>query len=392
MKCPECQTEVTEQMEICPECGYPLAEEESNYDQSSAPCENDQLSTTKAEASDEPEFESPLTSKPKQKSEISESSDCIDPPDKRPILGLKTLVLVCVGTLLGITAILIFDNFIIKQFKDLPKECSHPPNEESIVDDMILIPAGEFWMGTDDNDIQLTRQYDEAAKYDFELVFGGEEPKNKIYLDAFSIDRHEVTVGEYSNCVCNGSCSMPKDVAYNKFCNWGSSRGNDHPINCVKWEQAEEYCRWKNKRLPTEAEWEKAARGSDGRLYPWGNQKPSCDIVIWDDDPLDGAKRVACGRPSTWPVCSKPSGNSPYDLCDMSGNVSEWVDDYYDKDYYRNTPSRNPDGPIYGSQKVLRGGSWDCQFPSFLRTASRDPLNPTVPGHSNGFRCAKSSQ
>ena len=221
--------------------------------------------------------------------------------------------------------------------------------------DMVKVPAGEFTMGS--------TQYDH------------EKPPHKVYLDGYYIDRTEVTVAAYRRYVSATGRSMPSAPS------WGWQ--DDHPVVNVAWTDAKTYCEWKGKRLPTEAEWEKAARGADGRTYPWGEEKPSCERVVMDD----GGN--GCGRNSTWPVGSKSAGASPYGALDMSGNVWEWCADGYDGDYYKSSPSRNPKGPSSASARVLRGGSWGNDDPSYLRAAVRSRYSPTFRGVSFGFRCAR---
>jgi len=169
---------------------------------------------------------------------------------------------------------------------------------------MCLIPAGSFWMGCNsavDNDCD-----------------SDESPYHEVTLSGYYIDKTEVTVDDYADCVTAGACTAPSTAS--SYCNWEVSGKGNHPVNCVNWSQAGEYCTWAGKRLPTEAEWEKAARGTDGRKYPWGNEDATCEYAVMDDG-VNG-----CGTDSTWNVCSKsPAGDSPYGLCDMSGNVWEWV-------------------------------------------------------------------
>ncbi len=233
---------------------------------------------------------------------------------------------------------------------------------------MVFIPAGEFWMGC-------------SANVDTEC--GDEEkPGREVYLDAFVIDKTEVTVKQYGRCVQAGRCKKPKSMG--KYCNWKKSGRGRHPINGVDWNDAKAYCEWAGKRLPTEAEWEKAARGTDKRMYPWGNQEASCAYAVMDD----GEK--GCGKDLTWPVCSKEKGNSSYGLCDMAGNVWEWVADRYGKDYYSSGPGRNPSGPGRGKRRVLRGGSWN-NFPVNVRSSFRYRRFPIGRYHDIGFRCSRSA-
>ncbi|MBN2493390.1 MAG: SUMF1/EgtB/PvdO family nonheme iron enzyme [Deltaproteobacteria bacterium] len=233
---------------------------------------------------------------------------------------------------------------------------------------MLHIPAGEFWMGCNE-------KIDSSCDAD-------EKPGRKVYLDAYLIDKTEVTVEQYARCVRAGRCKQPRTGMH---FNWGKSSRERHPVNGVDWNDAEAYCAWAGKRLPTEAEWEKAARGTDGRLYPWGNEKPSCAYAVMREGGL------GCGRESTWPVCSKERGNSPYGLCDMAGNVREWVADKYKEDYYSSAPSRNPEGAAGGSRRVYRGGCWVFILASNFRASLRFGFSPGSRFFFLGFRCARSA-
>jgi len=193
---------------------------------------------------------------------------------------------------------------------------------------MVLVPDGSFHMGCAPSD--STCHDDEA-------------PRHKVVISAFYIDATEVTVAAYRSCTSAGHCSPPGTF---EQCNWDQSSRTNHPINCVSWHQADSYCRWAGKRLPTEAEWEKAARGTDDRIYPWGNQPPTCQLAIMDEDG-DG-----CGRESTWPVGTREAGKSPYGALDMTGNVWEWVNDRYRDDAYATHGSHDPTGPAEGTARV----------------------------------------
>ncbi len=236
----------------------------------------------------------------------------------------------------------------------MPSSASPPPAAPV---GMVLVPAGSFWMGC-------------APSYS--LCEAGEKPRHSVYLNAFYIDKTEVTVSAYKACVSAGSCTAPDPYDASSNCNWRWSGRDSHPINCVDFSQAKAYCSNASKRLPTEAEWEKAARGTDGRIYPWGNQAPSCALTIWGD----GSNTDGCGLDSTWPVGSKPAGASFYGALDLAGNVWEWTSDWYDAGYYSKSPSRNPSGPAGGSGRVIRGGSWASGDASDLRASSRDGGRP----------------
>jgi formylglycine-generating enzyme required for sulfatase activity len=238
------------------------------------------------------------------------------------------------------------DNTLVAALPEIEKEMRRTG--------MVPVPAGEFLMGSEDGD-------------------NDEKPVHRVYLDAFYIDKYEVTVAEYGRCVQGGRCSTPGTGV---GCNWGQGGREDHPINCVDWNQAETYCEWAGKRLPPEAEWERAARGTDGRKYPWGDQ--------WDSSKANAESRI--GR--TTSVGSYSSGVSPYGVHDMAGNVWEWVQDWYDRNYYQRGFSRNPKGPDSGSLRVLRGGSWGS-FPGNARTSARGRSVPGTRYYDGGFRCAR---
>ena len=231
---------------------------------------------------------------------------------------------------------------------------------------MVEVPGGEFLMGS---------KPDEGDKGDDE-----ERPQRRVHVKTFHIDKLEVTVEQYRLCVAMRTCTPPDTK---KDCNWMVADRDKHPVNCVDHGQAEAYCRWAAKRLPTEAEWEKAARGADGRQYPWGNDLPTCDRAVSHSNVGWG-----CGRLSTWPVGSKPSGASPYGALDMAGNVREWVADRFQESYYKDAPARDPVGPSTGEDRVVRGGGWNL-FPVQLRAAHRSGVRPGQRYPYVGFRCAR---
>lgn len=211
-----------------------------------------------------------------------------------------------------------------------------------------------------------------------------------VDVPAFLIDRHEVTVADYRKCMAAGKCSRPKDFKRNKYCNFDAPGRDDHPVNCVDWQQAVDYCAWVGGRLPREAEWEKAARGGTTSRYPWG-QTASCKEAIHDDGKTMGSvpnEPDGCGEDRTWPVGSRPT--NPLGLYDMHGNAGEWTANWYSPKGLARYAGGDLVGPEKGRQRVVRGGSWDENSPN-LRSSFRN-VKPPVSGDavygSIGFRCA----
>ena len=236
----------------------------------------------------------------------------------------------------------------------------------SEIDDMLLIhiPEGVFIMG------------DGSGNAD-------ESPEHEIYLDEFWIDQTEVTNKQYDACVKAGKCSEVLSVgSYARQDYYTNPQYENYPVIYINYPQAQTYCAWAGRRLPTEAEWEKAARGPDGRIYPWGNTAPSPDLLNFNRNVGD-----------TSAVGSYPNGASPYGVMDMSGNVSEWVADWYDPQYYAGSLRLNPPGPVIGIDRVLRGGNWEDTGTSHIRVVDRIPRLPQARSERNiGFRCAVSSE
>ena len=228
--------------------------------------------------------------------------------------------------------------------------------------DLVCVPAGEFLMGSTDSDKDAQ---------------DNEKPQHKVDLDAFWIDRTEVTNAQYEKCVQAGQCTASSYASDSKY------NGDTQPVVGVTWNDATTYCEWAGRRLPTEAQWEKAARGTDGHLYPWGNQMATCDYAVvavtYDSE-------TGCGKKTTWPVGSKPKGASPYGALDMAGNVWEWVEDQYDAEYYANSPSKNPTGPSSGPDRLLRGFGWYYDTGG-VRAAYRGYAYPDTRLDYFGFRC-----
>lgn len=241
------------------------------------------------------------------------------------------------------------------------------------ISEMVLIPAGNFTMGSDEYD--------------------NEKPAHRVYIDAYYIDKYEVTNQKYKVFIDAGGYNektywteegwqwKTKENITKPYW-WDSGEYNsgpsyaNYPVVGISWYEAYAFAKWAGKRLPTEAEWEKAARGIDARTYPWG-------------EGLDNGRANYNSSGST-PVGSYPSGASPYGCLDMTGNVWEWCNDWYQNDYYSISPSKNPQGSSSGTFKVLRGGSWDLDV-NGLRCAVRYYFNPDFRNFVNGvgFRCVQ---
>jgi formylglycine-generating enzyme required for sulfatase activity len=247
---------------------------------------------------------------------------------------------------------------------------------------MVYVPEGTFTMGdTLDQAIAECQKFENDCQQSW---FADEQPPHSVTLDAYWIDKTDVTNAMYAKCVQAGACQAPSQSgSYTRASYYGYSQYADYPVIYVSWKDVNDYCNWAGVRLPTEAEWEKAARGPDGRIYPWGNADPTCDLAN-----LSPYGKSACVGDTT-AVDSYPSGASPYGALDMAGNVLQWVNDWYDANYYANSPSSNPTGPTSGQSRVLRGGAWGF-YEYYVRSAYRDGYDPTFAYYSVGFRCSRS--
>jgi formylglycine-generating enzyme required for sulfatase activity len=263
---------------------------------------------------------------------------------------LATVLAMIIGMSLGIA------HAQLDRLKKFKKEAEIIASETPLVD----IPEGVFSMG-----------------FDGTQALEDERPLHRVWLDAFSMDLHEVTTAQYALFLATTNRPAPWQWQTVDLAQHG-----DRPVIGVDWADADAFCRWKGKRLPTEAEWEKAARGTDGRLHPWGNHAPTSVLANYALGARFSYSQVLL------PVRSFEQGKSPYGLYQMAGNVWEWVQDWYAANYYETSPERNPPGPEQGQFKVLRGGSWS-DLPKYLLTYGRFKLPPETRNSYTGFRCAK---
>jgi len=231
--------------------------------------------------------------------------------------------------------------------------------------DMVLIPGGEFLMGSPEN----------KGRWD-------EHPQHKVYLDAYWIDRYEVTGGDFEEYLAQNSKQHPTVTGwYGRKVRPGMER---KPVIGLTWKRCRNYCLWRGKRLPTEAEWERAAGGINHRIYPWGNEPPDetrahfnrCCFI----DKGDILREVGSLEP----------GKTPEGVYEMSGNIAEWVFDWYDAHYYRKSPHKNPRGPSKGKYHVVRGGAWNS-LPDYMRVSHRYGQNDGQEFYGIGCRCARSN-
>jgi len=262
---------------------------------------------------------------------------------------------------------------------------------------MVLIPAGQFFMGSD-------------AK----TAMPNQKPIHNVTLNGFCMDLYEVTAKKYKDCSAVGKCRRgtpevewdkitPSDKkTYSALCTLGDPEKADHPVNCINWEMASTYCKNNDARLPTEAEWEYATRGPDGRNYPWGDEAPTAqhlnacgtECLAWAKQnkvaqQFPGALYQADdGFATTAPVGKFPAGRSRFGPYDVVGNVWEWVADW--EGPYQAGDQKNPTGPDTGQKRIIRGGAWNGSFPEWLHPAFRYAQDPMSQSHGVGFRCARS--
>jgi formylglycine-generating enzyme required for sulfatase activity len=247
---------------------------------------------------------------------------------------------------------------------------------------MVYIEAGKFAMGQTEEEKQWL--IDQIGEKDYNEYYKNELPLHTVYLDGYWMGKYEVTFAQYDKY-----CEEAKK---NKPDNEGWGRGKRPVIN-VSWDDAAAYCKWLSDKkglkfkLPTEAQWEKAARGTASLKYPWGNREPNYNGKWYANYAAHDSwkKKGEDGFEFTAPVGSYPNGSSPYGLLDMAGNVWEWCRDWYGSDYYGKSQGRNPSGPESGSHRVIRGGSWDI-YARYLRCAGRGGVRPSLRVINLGFR------
>lgn len=246
---------------------------------------------------------------------------------------------------------------------------------------MLTVAEGLFLMGT------ARASYE---PFSFDLQYDDtEQPQRRVWLNQYEIDRDEVSLGEYLLWLKQQQRHVPEEVRKlidhlttihamtpETLTRW--------PALYVTWSEASDFCRTHEKRLPTEAEWEKAARGNSGNLFPWGQRPPTSALAMFGQYHVHEIPIVA-------PVDSGEEGRSPYGLHHMAGNAAEWVEDWFGIDYYATMPDRNPHGPSNGRYRVVRGGSWKSA-PALLRTATRSGASPDRHAATIGFRCARSTR
>jgi len=294
---------------------------------------------------------------------------------------------------IGMTAIHHFRSPALPPAVPAPSVALPPPPSPAPTcpDEMVYVPGGQFFMGSDDG-------------------MEKDKPSHNVRLSPFCIGIYEVTTSKYLACSDTGRCKRASRVdewqgitaaqrkTYDPLCNINDPVAHaQEPINCVDWDRAQNYCQATGGRLPTEAEWEFAARGSDGRQYPWGDEPPSArylnacgsECVAWQHKHHEDEKAMYAsddGWPNTAPVGSFPLGKSRYGLMDVVGNVWEWVADWYSP--YTSGAAVDPKGPASGKARVIRGGAWNGGEASWVRPTFRFMRDPTALVYAVGFRCA----
>lgn len=255
---------------------------------------------------------------------------------------------------------------------DVHFDIDPPCRKYSPIGCMVFISGGDFVMGAQNR--EPTRLYFDPEAND------NEGPPHEVEVDSFWIHKEEVKTIQYKKCVDMGACPLEGVNQEGGYFNWGNEKRAEHPINGVSWHAANTYCEWLKGRLPTEAEWEYAARSSKGHRYPWGDTPPTCDTVKISSE--------ECGIDGT---SSRPSylGRSDFGVEDMSGSLWEWTADWYAKDTYANSEEESPTGPPNGTRRSIRGGGWMDEELSDFRSTVRAALDPDIAMNDLGFRCVR---
>jgi formylglycine-generating enzyme required for sulfatase activity/ribosomal protein L40E len=300
------------------------------------------------------------------------------PPRKEELASAMLTLFTIISLVLAFGQFLGFTPFRFTQGIGISPYDPPPPPASIDTTEEVFIPAGEFSMGSSDEFLAYLATMTGASRSNWEH----ESPQHSVVLDAYYIDKYEVTNARYQRCVSAGVCDSQRAtlVLENTDSDNIQAEYSNFPVTGVTWFQAETFCQWEGKRLPTEAEWEKAAKGEDARVFPWGDYLPDKTLLRYG------------GRLSH--VGSYPKGASPYGVMDMIGNVGEWVSDWYQADYYNLMQNQNPTGPIAGQARVIRGwgslsrSSWD--YMADQRTTSRiGHFSPDAFFDNVGFRCAR---
>ncbi len=250
--------------------------------------------------------------------------------------------------------------------------CDYDPSNP-VPSDWVVIDGGTFEMGCEDWD-------------------SSEMPIHDVTVSSFEMWRTEVTVVQYAQCVCAGACTTPNDEDDDPHwsmeeSNWGHGERNDYPINFVDWYGSDQFCAWVGGRLPSEAQWEFAARSRGVHMtFPWGEAWPACDAAVMNDLNYDDQ---GCGTGLSWPVCGIPAGNTEQNLCDMSGNVWEWVLDEWHGGYIPAPIDGTAWGTASDGTGIIRGGGYATSDGEMLRTTVRMATDPSGSGSAMGFRCAR---
>jgi formylglycine-generating enzyme required for sulfatase activity len=256
------------------------------------------------------------------------------------------------------------DPYIAKLLPLLPEAMLSPEDARLLAGvEWVTIPGGSFVMGATDLGSSCL-------------------PRHRVFLRAFRLARTLVTNRQYQACVRAGACTAPADCG-------GRFRDGGQPAVCVDWDQAQAFARWAGGRLPTEAEWEYAAGGGQERRYPWGDEEPDCSRAVLDDARWPQAGRPGCGRAATWPVCSKPKGDSRQGLCDMAGEAWQWLQDWYHESYDEAPADGSAWESPAGTERVIRGGAWSYGAAS-ERCSARGSRAPDKRATDVGIRLAQS--